>query len=172
MRAASLAILLLTAMIGTAAADEVLHYTLPSTYALAVDETTLVCSGGLPMKDLDTLRLYAWPVAGGGARVMRRIYVGGREGESDTFMVPNGYAYWATTTAAGSSESCVSDIVYKVAGVSGVEDPTPGSSVIKVELFDVQGRLVDGAPRASGVYYRRTTYSDGSARKKLVVFLK
>lgn len=91
----------------------------------------------------------------------------------DSFVVdsgPGGHYYVTATNPAG--ESCASNTVYVPGSVVTGVDPTPQAAhVTSNRTFDVQGRRVLKIGN-SGIYFRRTTYSDGRVVTKKFVHLK
>jgi len=118
-------------------------------------------------------RLYFNPVTGGGWRVIAQQGVAGLEGQTCEFTVdsgPGGHYYVTTTNPAG--ESCASNEIYIPGSVvTGIDPTTKPPHVTSVRTFDIQGRPIRG-PTASGIYFRRVTYSDGTHRTQRFVHLK
>jgi hypothetical protein len=131
------------------------------------------CSGGQAIHQLTAARLYFNPITGGGWRAVQEHSAVGREGQPDSFVVdsgPGGHYYITAINAIG--ESCASGSVYVPGWVTtGVEPTEEAVHVTSVRVFDISGRPIRG-PTASGIYFRRTTYSDGSSRVQKFVHLK
>lgn len=94
----------------------------------------------------------------------------GREGQRDSFVVElngNWTAYVRTSdrTQPDPNWSCLSNprVITGSAPLSA-----PGPVVRREEYFDLMGRKLR-APTRSGIYWRRTTMSDGSRVRRLVV---
>jgi hypothetical protein len=102
-----------------------------------------------------------------GALDTLRVPAVGREGLRDSTMIDDRgtqtVVYSQVVDQAGN-RSCYSDPVTLAPIVS-----VPPDGVVSVELFDLQGRRVDGEPERRGVYYRRTTMADGRVVRKVVV---
>jgi hypothetical protein len=166
--------------LSTLAATVTLLFTLPDTGQRVVadpsqgqDSVGVECSGGQAIHQLMSARLYYSPITGGGWRVVGEKSAVGREGQPDSFVVdpgPGGHYYVTATNPRG--ESCPSSTVF-VPGqvVTGVEPEPPSPRPIRTRIFDVRGRPLT-RPTASGIYFRRTYFSDGSVHTKKFVYLK
>lgn len=99
--------------------------------------------------------------------------VPGMEGQPAEFTVdsgPGGHYYVTTTNPMG--ESCASPVVFVPGSiVTGIEPESPTRNPVRVETFDLQGRLVHRLSR-SGVYFQRTTYDDGHMTTRKIVHLR
>jgi len=157
-----------------------LLFTLPATGqrvwvdpSIGSDSVHVECSGGQAIHQLAAARLYFLPVTGGGWRLIAQQGVAGLEGQPCEFTVdsgPGGHYYVTTTNPAG--ESCASNVTYIPGTVVTGIDPEPVRPLpVSVRVFDIQGRPIRG-PTATGIYFRRTTYSDGSSRVQKFVNLK
>ena len=137
------------------------------------DSVHVECSGGQAIHQLATARLYFVPVTGGGWRLIAEHGVSGREGQPDSFVVdngPGGHYYVTATNPKG--ESCASPDIYVPGSVTTGVDPTVRPpSPVRVQTFDVQGRLCRSLVR-SGIYFERIRYKDGRVRTHKVVLLK
>jgi len=134
-----------------------LHFTLPTTNALVIDSTVFDCEGGPPLNDLWTARLYGWPAYGGLVRRLLEHSVAGMEGADDSFTVDAswGWHFYVTTADMGGHESCASNYIFACSPcqITGVDSVATWDPVVRTQLYDVQGRLIHGPPRASGIYY-------------------
>lgn len=129
---------------------------------------------GEPLTDLESLRVYVWPVSGGQARVQRTYYVRGLEGQEFPIDVEPGPGIhvWVTVLDRSHNESCASNVVYVPGTVTAAEGGATPPRIVKAELFDVHGRRLRGPPKASGVYYERLRYSDGRMVRRKIVLIR
>lgn len=129
------------------------------------------CSGGGPTADLDSVRLYGWPLTGGFGPLQSHS-ARNREGQPDSFVVDPGpgTTYYATAIDTAGNESCPSNTVFLPGTVTGV-NPGPGDDpVVSVRAFDVHGRQV--VPHASGIYFEVIRRRSGAVAVKRRVILK
>jgi len=136
------------------------------------DSVMVECSGGDSIHFLSTAFLHRYPLTGGGWRVSQQHIITAFPGDQDSFVV-TGTGHFYVTTANDAGESCPSNVVYIPGSVTtGVEpEENQDPHAVRIELFDVTGRLVRG-PLRSGIYFRRTTYADGTVATGRIVHLK
>jgi hypothetical protein len=165
--------------IGTAQAQW-LSYTAPAAVQdrwyvvdpVAGDSTIFIeCSGDRPIPPGPlTAYLWGYRTSGGGWTMAESHAVS--PGAPDSFAIPYpGHFYVITANAAGPS--CASEVMELPPPIiTTVPYVPPPDRVVAVRLYDVQGRLVRGKPRASGVYFRRTVWLSGRRDVARVVVVR
>lgn len=154
------------------ACGAVLTYTLP---ALNAQSDSSCTAAGDSLTDLYWLRLWGYPITGGGWRVYRDKTVIGREGQPDTLEVSPGWSYYVTTFDHSGNQSCPSAIV-SVPGTATDVQPLVQDIFSRRDIFNASGQLVRaglsawarwdernnaGVRVASGVYFDRRLWRSG-----------
>jgi hypothetical protein len=150
-----------------------LLFTVPSFSAYS-DDTTATCDAWLPTQDLAQVKLYGYPITGGGYRLVDSVDVRGEEGQTDSIPVPwEGHFYVIASDTAGN-RSCASNEAY-VGPITGV---TPGDGwpnpprMLSMRWYDIQGRRFDWPPRTNCIYWQVSDWSDGTRKVRKLVHLK
>jgi hypothetical protein len=150
-----------------------LLFTVPSFSAYS-DDTTATCEAWQPTQDLAWVRLYGYPVTGGGWRLVDSVDVRGMEGQEDSIAAPwDGHFSVQPVDTAGNA-GCWSEVAY-IGPITGV---TPGDGwpnpprMLSMRWYDIQGKRIDWPPATSCVYWQVTNWSDGTRKVRKLVHLK
>ena len=160
---------------------QTLVWTNPQFVAAVDDSGVAYCDVGTDtLRYLSHVEVWGQPSFGGPARHITDVSTWNRAGLVDSVVVDREFGwvswhYWVyPVDMLNHRAPCPSNIVLsRGTQVTGVGDGAPPRTAVKVQLFDVLGRRVDGTlPRASGVYFKRTTWSDGTKTVVKEVYVK
>ncbi len=148
-------------------------------------------AGFAPIRQLETVELWGWPVTGGGLRKVLERSAAGMEGQWDSIEAPwPGTFYVVDRNPVGPS--CASDPATVLpANLTGVEAPAEVQErIVSLDLLDVRGRrlwslspalwprrsgldmgdgVATGRRLPSGVYFLRGKTASGGIRVRKVV---